>query len=71
MICAWRETCRKRFSISPTMALSCPDFTRDVSVKDAKFDENQPKEKDNKIILIDQCTPNFGYFNLDNIYKEE
>ena len=31
--CAWRENCAKRFSVSEGGA-RCPDFSRDVSIKD-------------------------------------
>ena len=32
VICAWREKCAKRFSVSDGGA-HCPDFTKDVSIK--------------------------------------
>jgi len=32
-VCAWRETCAKRFSVTDGGA-RCPDFSRDVSIKD-------------------------------------
>ncbi len=32
-VCAWRENCSKRFCI-PDNGARCPDFTRDVSIKD-------------------------------------
>ncbi|MFP3868766.1 MAG: hypothetical protein ACLFUU_11500 [Desulfobacteraceae bacterium] len=31
LTCAWRETCQKKFSFTGTY---CPDYTRDVSVKE-------------------------------------
>jgi hypothetical protein len=49
-VCAWRENCAKRFSI-PDGGARCPDFTRDVSVKDIPENDNKPndeKEKPNK-----------------------
>lgn len=33
LICAWRETCAKRFCVSDGGA-RCPDFTRDISIKE-------------------------------------
>lgn len=33
VICAWRETCAKRFSVADSGA-KCPDFSRDVTIKD-------------------------------------
>ncbi len=32
-VCAWRETCAKRFSVSDGGA-RCPDFSRDITIKD-------------------------------------
>jgi len=32
VICAWREKCAKRFSVSDGGA-RCPDFSRDVTIK--------------------------------------
>lgn len=32
-VCAWRETCAKRFSVSDGGA-RCPDYSRDISIKD-------------------------------------
>jgi hypothetical protein len=31
VVCAWRETCRKKFNLPPGEA-RCPDFSRDVSL---------------------------------------
>jgi hypothetical protein len=31
-VCAWRETCAKRFSVSDGGA-RCPDFSRDITIK--------------------------------------
>lgn len=41
LICAWRENCNKRFSISDNGS-RCPDFSRDVSIKDADADSPTP-----------------------------
>ena len=37
-VCAWRENCAKRFCVSDG-GTRCPDFSRDVSIKDADEDE--------------------------------
>lgn len=48
-VCAWRENCAKRFCI-PDNGARCPDFTRDVSIKDipdidkATDQKEQPKQ---------------------------
>jgi hypothetical protein len=42
-ICAWRQTCQKKFSI-PTDAsgsVLCPDFTRDVSIRDEDIENTE------------------------------
>ncbi|MCE5194053.1 MAG: hypothetical protein LLF28_01135 [Nitrospiraceae bacterium] len=46
-LCAWRETCQKKFSISGK-DLRCPDFARDISIKGRKtdIDESRVKQKD-------------------------
>lgn len=31
-ICAWRETCAKRFCVTDS-GRHCPDFSRDVTIK--------------------------------------
>ncbi|MEA3486043.1 MAG: hypothetical protein U9R20_00070 [Thermodesulfobacteriota bacterium] len=40
-ICAWRSTCTKRFSVSTDSngMVHCPDFTRDLAIKDKDIDE--------------------------------
>ena len=32
-VCAWRETCRKRFNYSSSTDLRCPDYCRDLRIK--------------------------------------
>ncbi len=32
-VCAWRETCQKRFTRDTGSPFRCPDFTRDVTLK--------------------------------------
>lgn len=32
-VCAWRETCQKRFTRDSGSPFRCPDFTRDVTLK--------------------------------------
>lgn len=41
-ICAWRENCAKKFCV-PDGGAHCPDFSRDVSLKDK--DPGEEKEK--------------------------
>jgi cytidylate kinase len=39
-ICAWRATCQKRYSVSSDMNLNvnCPDYSRDVTIRDVDVD---------------------------------
>ena len=39
-ICAWRATCQKRYSVSADMNLNvnCPDYSRDVTIRDLDVD---------------------------------
>lgn len=43
-VCAWRGTCQKKFSVSGK-DLKCPDFCRDVTIKEKTGEE---KEKGHK-----------------------
>jgi len=49
VICAWRENCAKRFSVSDGGA-RCPDFSRDVSIKipPADNDDKRSPEEQKK-----------------------
>ena len=44
-ICAWRATCQKRYTVSLDALghVHCPDFTRDLAIKDRDIDEAQKK----------------------------
>ncbi|MEI8173369.1 MAG: hypothetical protein WCH07_07795 [Deltaproteobacteria bacterium] len=44
-ICAWRATCQKRFTVSIDASgfVHCPDFTRDLSIKEKDIDAADEK----------------------------
>jgi hypothetical protein len=44
-ICAWRETCQKRFSITTDSRgmVNCTEFTRDLKIKDSEIEEHKNK----------------------------
>ena len=51
-VCAWRETCAKRFCVSDGGA-RCPDFSRDITIKNPDESEEtgesgQEQEKEKK-----------------------
>lgn len=43
-ICAWRATCQKMFSVSGR-DIKCPDYVRDVSIKEEKDSEEHDTDK--------------------------
>ncbi|MEC4675330.1 MAG: hypothetical protein VST72_00210 [Nitrospirota bacterium] len=44
-ICAWRENCRKKFSVSGK-DIRCADFVKDMSIQDNKPGENEADRKE-------------------------
>ena len=48
IVCAWRQDCQKKFSISGK-DIRCPDFVKDLLIKDDTSDkETAREEKNNK-----------------------
>jgi hypothetical protein len=43
-VCAWRANCAKRFSIQDNGS-RCPDFSRDVSIKDTETTDTTTDQK--------------------------
>jgi hypothetical protein len=41
-ICAWRETCQKKFSVSGK-DVRCAEFVKDVMIKEEKKEETDEK----------------------------
>ena len=37
-VCAWRAGCKKKFSCSQGGSVKCPDYTRDLTLKDNEKD---------------------------------
>jgi len=46
VICAWRAGCQKRFSVATDASgnVHCPDYTRDLSIKDKDIEEAVNKD---------------------------
>ena len=46
-ICAWREHCQKRFQVAtdPLCNVNCPDYTRDVQIKDSEIEAKIVQEQ--------------------------
>ncbi len=47
MVCAWRATCQKKFSISGR-DMRCPDFTRDVTLGNPAQKGVDPRKNKNE-----------------------
>jgi len=45
VICAWRLTCNKKFSMDGATTTRCPEFTKDVTLPAAKETEKEEKSK--------------------------
>lgn len=43
VVCAWREHCQKKYWVSKDPVPRCPDFSRDVTIKD-KDAKSSPKD---------------------------
>jgi hypothetical protein len=46
-ICAWRAGCQKRFSVSADASgyVHCPDYSRDLAIKDKDIEESVKKDR--------------------------
>ncbi len=38
VICAWRQTCNKKFTVDGATSTRCQEYTRDITLKQAKGD---------------------------------
>lgn len=47
ILCAWRENCQKKFSVSGR-DIRCPDFVRDLSIKEKKNYGDEAKKREMK-----------------------
>jgi hypothetical protein len=45
IVCAWRENCQKKFSVSGK-DIRCADFVRDLSIKEEQAPEEKAGKKD-------------------------
>lgn len=49
IICAWKKDCQKKFLRSKDVTFRCPDFTKDVFIKDReKLDDQKKDSGDNR-----------------------
>ncbi|MBI4961937.1 MAG: hypothetical protein HY913_01535 [Desulfomonile tiedjei] len=45
VVCAWRQTCNKKFSMDGATSTKCPEFTRDVTLP---LERQVEKEEESK-----------------------
>lgn len=43
VVCAWRATCQKRFSMKAGQR--CPEFVRDITIREEPVEEKPTEEK--------------------------
>ncbi|MEJ2717865.1 MAG: hypothetical protein P8182_12105 [Deltaproteobacteria bacterium] len=48
VMCAWRATCNKKFSMDGATTTRCPDYTRDLTLKETDSDNKRSQEEDSK-----------------------
>ena len=49
VVCAWRQVCKKKFSMDGATTTRCIDFTRDITLKpraEEKDSESEQKDAD-------------------------
>ncbi|MBI5055875.1 MAG: hypothetical protein HZB61_04590 [Nitrospirae bacterium] len=46
-ICAWRETCQKKFSVSGK-DIRCIDYVKDLTIKGEKTEDKENKKAEKK-----------------------
>lgn len=54
VICAWRETCQKRFSVSGK-DMRCAEFVRDVSIKVKETEAGESDEAEKEAQNLRRC----------------
>ncbi|MCS7215902.1 MAG: hypothetical protein RMI30_07895 [Thermodesulfovibrio sp.] len=46
IICAWRATCQKQYSLKAGQ--KCPDFVKDVTIKTEEEEEKEKEQEEKK-----------------------
>ncbi len=47
VICAWRQTCNRKFQMDGATSTRCPDFTKDVTLRVQEDSEETTKDRTN------------------------
>jgi hypothetical protein len=45
VMCAWRQTCNKKFSMDGATTTRCADYTRDVTLRNPVEEREKEEEK--------------------------
>jgi hypothetical protein len=45
VVCAWRQTCNKKFSMDGSTTTRCPDYTRDVTLRGPSPEQEEEGKK--------------------------
>jgi len=48
VVCAWRLTCNKKFSMDGATTTRCPEFTRDITLKESEQEKEARAEHKEK-----------------------
>jgi hypothetical protein len=46
VICAWRKDCQKKFLKSQDISFRCPEYVKDISIKDDEKPDDQKEHSD-------------------------
>lgn len=46
VVCAWRQDCKKKFLRSQDVTLKCPDFSKDLEIKDLEKPDGKTKDSE-------------------------
>ncbi|AFM26571.1 hypothetical protein [Desulfomonile tiedjei] len=44
VLCAWRQTCNKKFSMDGATSTRCPEYTRDVTLPEVPPDRKEEEK---------------------------
>jgi hypothetical protein len=45
VVCAWRKDCQKKFLRDAEVTSRCPDFSRDISIRDEEKKDDSAKDR--------------------------
>ena len=45
VLCAWRQTCNKKFLMDGSTTKRCPEYTRDITLKEDEKDASEAQKE--------------------------